>query len=73
MVGGRDICCCVGEFVKVLCKLCDVLRSTVANNLFRHSKTFPDVIAKVLGHLWCSDGVSSWDKNDHFGKSINNN
>ena len=73
MVGGGNIGCRVGKFVEVLHKLCDVLCSSITDNLFRHSKTFPDVIAKVLGHLWCSDGVSSWDENDHFGKSINNN
>ena len=73
MVGGGNIGCGVGEFVEVLHKLCDVLCSSIANNLFGHSKSFPDVIAKVLGHLWCGDGISSWDENDHFGKSINNN
>ena len=66
MVGGRNIGCRVGKFVKVLSKLCDVLRSLVANNLFRHSKLFPHVVVKVLGHLWCSNGVSCWDENNHL-------
>ena len=52
--------------MEVLHKLCDVLRSLVANNLFRHSKLFPHVVVKVLGHLWCSNGVSCWDENNHF-------
>ena len=73
MVGSGNIGCSVGEFMEVLHKLCNVLCSSIADNLFGHSKSFPDVIAKVLGHLWCGNGVSSWDENDHFGKSINNN
>ena len=73
MVSCGNICCRVGEFVKVLSKLCDILCSSIADNLFRHSKSFPDVIAKVLGHLWCGNGVASWDEYDHFGKSIDNN
>ena len=69
---GGDIGGGVREFVKILGELCNVLGAAIADDLLGHSKAFPYMISEVLCHLWCGEGISDGDEDDHFGESVDN-